>query len=345
MRRPSLFKLYIAGVTVLGGAGLAWVVATRSAGVVEHAPLLLWVMVGCVMVAELLPINVVLRGQEGELLTSTAFAFATMIAFGPGAALPALCVGSIIGDLTRRKPPTRILFNVGQYAISLWVTGAIMGMLTDVPRAELASFIGSDLPVLLLCGLLFFVINSALVATVIALSSGYPIWTYFASDFLLQSSTAGFALGLAPLMVVVGEFSVGMLPLLALPIVAIHRNTRQAVLSEPRALPAPLPGFPTRVLSHARVRQAIEPARRHGTATAVMVMDLDHFKEINDTLGHYHGDRLLQLVGERLSSLLRSEDTVARMGGDEFAVLLPSVGDQSYAVEVSEKILEALRRS
>jgi diguanylate cyclase (GGDEF)-like protein len=76
-----------------------------------------------------------------------------------------------------------------------------------------------------------------------------------------------------------------------------------------------------------------------------MVMDLDHFKEINDTLGHYHGDRLLQLVGERLSSLLRGEDTVARMGGDEFAVLLPSVGGQAYAVEVATKILQALGTS
>jgi diguanylate cyclase (GGDEF)-like protein len=313
--------------------------------VVAHAPLLLWVLFGCVVVGELLPINVVLRGQEGELLTSTAFAFATMIAFGPGAALPALCIGSIIGDLTRRKPLTRMGFNVGQYAISLFITGIVLDLITEVPRAPLASFVGADLPLLLLCGLVFFVVNSVLVATVIALSSGYPIWTYFASDFLLQSSTAGFALGLAPLMVVVGEFSVGMLPLLALPIVAIHRNTRQAVLSEHQALHDALTGLPNRVLFHDRVRQAIESARRHGSSTAVMVMDLDHFKEINDTLGHYHGDRLLQLVGERLSSLLRGEDTVARMGGDEFAVLLPSVGGQAYAVEVATKILQALGTS
>jgi len=345
MRRPSLFKLYIAAVALLGAAGLVWVVATRTAGVVEDAPLLLWVMVGCVMVAELLPINVVLRGQEGELLTSTAFAFATMIAFGPGAAVPALCLASVIGDVARRKPAERVLFNVGQYAIALTVTGVLMETITAVPREPLASFIGSDLPLLLLCGLAFFVVNTALVATVIALASGYPVWTYFASDFILQSSTAGFALGLSPLMVIVGEFSVGMLPLLALPIVAIHRNTRQAVLSEHQALHDALTGLPNRVLFHDRVRQAIESARRHGSTSAVMVMDLDHFKEINDTLGHYHGDRLLQLVGERLSSLLRSEDTVARMGGDEFAILLPSVGDQSYAAEVAAKMRDALRAS
>src|SRR3954465_13228777 len=146
-------------------------------------------------------------------------------------------------------------------------------------------------------------------------------------------------------MVVVGEFSVGMLPLPALPIAAIPRNTPQAVLSEHQALHDALTGLPNRVLFHDRVRQAIESARRRGDAIAVMVMDLDHFKEINDTLGHYHGDRLLQLVGERLSGLLRAEDTVARMGGDEFAVLLPSLGGQSYAMDVAQKILQALGTS
>jgi diguanylate cyclase (GGDEF)-like protein len=345
MRRPLAFKLYIAAVISVGLLTLGWVVLTRTSAVVQDGPLLLWVMLGSVVIAELLPINVIVRGQEGELMTSTAFGFATMIAFGMGAAVPALALGSLVGDLARRKPPQRAFFNVGQYAIALTVSGALMDAITPVPRAPLASFVGSDLPLILLCGILFFVVNTALVATVIALASGYPIWTYFASDFLLQSSTAGFALGLSPLMVVVGEFSVGMLPLLALPIVAIHRNTRQAVLNEHQALHDALTGLPNRVLFHDRVRQRIESARRHDTICAVMVMDLDHFKEINDTLGHYHGDRLLQLVGERLTSVLRAEDTVARMGGDEFAVLLPDVRDAEHALEVARKVLGGLRRS
>ncbi len=341
----SPFQLYVNAVSAGGLACLAWVLATETPGVLGDAPPLLWIFLVCVIVAELLPINVVIRGQEGELLTSTAFAFGTMIAFGPGAAVPALCIGSCIGDLTRRKPLARTLFNVGQYSIALTVTSLVMELVTAVPRGGEHSFLPGDLPVILACGLVFFIVNTALVATVIALSSGYKIWTYFASDFLMQSSTAGFALGLSPLMVLVGEFSVGMLPLLALPIIAIHRNTRQAILSGHQALHDALTGLPNRVLFHDRVRQVIESARRNGDTAAVMVMDLDHFKEINDTLGHYHGDRLLQHVGERLSSALRSEDTVARMGGDEFAVLLPSVEDAAAADEVARKLLGALRRS
>src|SRR4051794_39071112 len=192
MRKPSLFKLFIAAVTLLGAISLAWVAVTKTPDVIQDAPLLLWVMLVCVIVAELLPINVVIRDQEGELLTSTAFAFATMIAFGPGAAVPALCIASAIGDLTRRKRLPRIVFDVGQHAISLTITWLLMALITVVPRDTGEHvFIPSDLPALALCGLLFFVVNTGLVATVIARSSGRRISTYLASDFLMRSSTSG----------------------------------------------------------------------------------------------------------------------------------------------------------
>ena len=344
-QKLTTLNLYVAAVTLVGSAALVWTLLTQTPDVLPDAPLLVWVFLGCVIVAELLPINVVLRGQEGELLTSTSFAFAMLIAFGPGAAVPALAIGCIIGDLARRKPLQRTAFNVGQYSATLTIAGMVLAAISNVPRETLASFTGSDLPLILAAGLVFFLINVAFVATVIALSSGYPIWNYFVSDFLLQSSTAGFALALAPVLVLVGEFSVGALPLLALPLAAIHRGTRQAVLNEHQALHDSLTGLPNRVLFHDRVSQAIESARRGQTDAVVMVMDLDHFKEINDTLGHYHGDQLLKLVGERLSSVLRAEDTVARLGGDEFAVLLPSVSGPEYAGDVAEKILEGLRQT
>src|SRR3954454_15601793 len=146
MRKPTAFKLFITAVIAVGLACLTWVCLTRTPDVIPHAPLLLWVMIGCVVVAELLPINVVLRGQEGELLTSTAFAFGVMIAFGAGAAVPVLCLASVVGDLARRKPPQRALFNVGQYAISLTVSGLFLEALTQVPREPLHSFVGPDLP-------------------------------------------------------------------------------------------------------------------------------------------------------------------------------------------------------
>ena len=341
----TTLNLYVGAVIALGFSLLVVTVLTQTGDAFQDPPVLLWVFIGCVIVAELLPINVVLREQEGELLTSTSFAFAMLIAFGPGAAVPALALGCVVGDVARRKPVVRALFNVAQYSGTLAIAGFVLDLISAVPRSPEAAFTGTDLPLILLAGLVFFVVNVAFVATVIAISSGYSIWRYFVSDFLLQSSTAGFALALAPVLVLVGQFSLGALPLLALPLVAIHRGTRQAVLNEHQALHDALTGLPNRVLFHDRVSQAIESARRARSGAVVMVMDLDHFKEINDTLGHYHGDQLLKLMGQRLTSLLRAEDTVARLGGDEFAVLLPSVGGREYANDVAEKILAALRQS
>jgi diguanylate cyclase (GGDEF)-like protein len=91
-----------------------------------------------------------------------------------------------------------------------------------------------------------------------------------------------------------------------------------------------------------RTHAALSMARRAGETVALLYLDLDGFKAINDTLGHAVGDRLLQAVAVRLRSGLRSSDTLARMGGDEFAVLLPRLPDPSGADRVAEKLCAEL---
>ncbi len=104
----------------------------------------------------------------------------------------------------------------------------------------------------------------------------------------------------------------------------------------------PLTDLPNRVLLHDRLAQAVNAARRGGECLAVLVMDLDHFKEINDTLGHCNGDLLLKQVASRLKAALRAPDTVARLGGDEFAVLLPKIHHADGAELSARKLLRAL---
>ncbi|HUJ80105.1 MAG TPA: PAS domain S-box protein [Nitrospiria bacterium] len=104
-----------------------------------------------------------------------------------------------------------------------------------------------------------------------------------------------------------------------------------------------LTALPNRNLLNDRLRQAILAAQRDHHSLALLVLDLDRFKEINDTLGHHYGDLLLKEVGPRLRAALRESDTVARLGGDEFAVLLPTA-DQEGAVMTAQKILQALTR-
>ncbi|MGZ8852760.1 MAG: PAS domain S-box protein, partial [Thermoanaerobaculia bacterium] len=103
-----------------------------------------------------------------------------------------------------------------------------------------------------------------------------------------------------------------------------------------------LTGLPNRLLFRDRISVALAHARRVARAVAVMFFDLDDFKNVNDSLGHTVGDRLLQSVGMRLVAAVRAEDTVARMGGDEFTVLLSDVADGRGAATVAKKILDSI---
>ncbi len=109
------------------------------------------------------------------------------------------------------------------------------------------------------------------------------------------------------------------------------------------ALHDALTGLPNRILFRERVGQAITEARRHAHQVAVLFIDLDHFKEINDSLGHQIGDRILQVTASRLRRCLREGDGVARFGGDEFVVSLSALTDNRDATLIAGKILETLR--
>jgi diguanylate cyclase (GGDEF)-like protein/PAS domain S-box-containing protein len=119
---------------------------------------------------------------------------------------------------------------------------------------------------------------------------------------------------------------------------------RQSELNEHQALHDPLTGLPNRLLFGERIDQAIRHAERNHTKLAVVLMDLDRFKEVNDSLGHSAGDHLLANVGERMRDAVRGSDTVARLGGDEFGLLLPELTDGDGAVPVVTRIRAALER-
>ena len=103
-----------------------------------------------------------------------------------------------------------------------------------------------------------------------------------------------------------------------------------------------LTGLPNRTLLLDRLSQALAVSERDGTSVALLLVDLDDFKTVNGSVGHHQGDETLRAVGERLTALLRQSDTVARMGGDEFALLIPALADARDSIQVVQKVLSAV---
>ncbi len=119
-----------------------------------------------------------------------------------------------------------------------------------------------------------------------------------------------------------------------------ERKMLEQKLSE-MATHDPLTGLPNRILFDDRLNMGLAQAQRNGSRLAVMMLDLDWFKRVNDTYGHGVGDQLLKLVAQRLASNLRKSDTVGRMGGDEFVLLLLQIGAIEDATKVAQKILDS----
>lgn len=124
---------------------------------------------------------------------------------------------------------------------------------------------------------------------------------------------------------------------------AVRNATRQANRLQHQAMFDDLTGLPNRVLFQDRLQQAIPVSRRESQPFALLALDLNRFKEVNDTLGHQYGDLLLKQVGDRLRAVSRESDTIARLGGDEFSFLLPAtdvIGSKVFAQKVMQ-VLEA----
>jgi diguanylate cyclase len=149
---------------------------------------------------------------------------------------------------------------------------------------------------------------------------------------------------LVPAALVAGAMGIAALAGFLLLLISYQRRlVHQAAASNHQALHDALTGLPNRALFADRLGQALRAADRALQPAALLLLDLDRFKDVNDTLGHHHGDQLLREVGTRLQEALRHVDTVARLGGDEFAVLVPGATAEGAAA-VAGKLRTALEK-
>jgi diguanylate cyclase (GGDEF)-like protein len=125
----------------------------------------------------------------------------------------------------------------------------------------------------------------------------------------------------------------------------VSERVAQTAALRHQALHDTLTDLPNRTLFRESLQQAILNAQRYKKPLALLLLDLDRFREINDTFGHHWGDTLLRQVGARLHGALRKSDPIARLGGDEFAVLLPNTGDMNGAIRAATRIMNVLEHT
>ncbi|GII92605.1 putative bifunctional diguanylate cyclase/phosphodiesterase [Sinosporangium siamense] len=334
-------------LTVVIAFGFTALVATFVGfGTVDFGRLadqpLLWVLGVLIILGELRPVMVSSSAVVGGTYPSTMFTFAALLHYGPSVAVALQAVAVAVNGMVTRKSWHRVLFNIAQATLACAIAAVMLSAFGIRPTpSEPWTPGGADLLAIALAGVAYFAIRATLVCAACAIHERRPVLRVIAATIPHQSLVYAGLLGLAPLIVVVMVQSPSLVPLFVAPLAAVYFTAMLSVRREDQALHDGLTGLPNRKRLMERTEEALTEARAD-ERVGLFLLDLDRFKEVNDTLGHPVGDRLLQIVSHRLTHSVRPGDMVARLGGDEFAVLLPSIRDITAAREVAARLRVAL---
>ncbi|UNO39788.1 bifunctional diguanylate cyclase/phosphodiesterase [Streptomyces sp. MST-110588] len=333
-------------VLAAGGALLTGVIRTLSAGralfpsgaVGWSLAVLTGVIVG----------HLVALGRDrwwGGTGSGAALALAVLLLYGwVPAALVSLAVVVLVGAARRHRWRQALLhgavdiLGIGAAALGLAAFGVTPSV--EVPWAPVDWDL-SVLPEILTSAAGYLVVSRALLwFTMAPRTGGLPT---IARTALARQALVGVALlGISPLIAVAAVHAPLLLPLFAVPLIALDSTLWIARARAEEQLRDPLTGLPNRQWLLERTWTALEEAERVGARAALVLIDLDRFRSVNDTLGHLAGDRLLLQIADRLRHALPRGAEAARLGGDEFAVLLPTADSLTSAQRVARNLVAAL---
>jgi diguanylate cyclase (GGDEF)-like protein len=340
MQRLSTVRIWCEAVFVASLVAIVFLVPDLHLHYIVEDPVTFAVLAAGVVLGEMLPIKIPRRGDDEELTLSAAFAMAVLLVGGLGPALIAQVAASVLQDATSGKPWWRTRFNFGQYTLSMVAAWLIVRAISVSPHLDVNHpFASGQLPAMMLAAVAFFSVNVLIVNTAIALYQDVPVASYFRNNWSFVVITGGVVLLVAPIVLAAAAYTVAIVPLCLAPVVAMYNSVHQSARNEHAARHDSLTGLPNRTAFHETITEAIQD--RHVPA-AVLLMDLDRFKEVNDTLGHRYGDLLLVQVAQRFKDVIGSQGKIARLGGDEFAVISPA-SDRQEATALAHRIADALR--
>ncbi len=266
-------------------------------------------------------------GTGGEVTPGWAFAFALVLLGSTSTAIAAMALTMAYSDIRGHQATRRILFNVAQTALSLALGGYVLHALdADGALADAAGLSVSSAIAILASGATILVTNAVLVCIVLSLHFGSSLWAMLKEGLSLSLTADGALMALAPIFVITVEFSLLLVPMLAVTSFLVGHSARQSQDRAHDASHDPLTKLYNRRAFASKVDELLSDP--DGAQGALLLLDLDGFKGINDRLGHQTGDALLMNLAERMTAVFPDEAIPARLGGDEFSVFLPGPVDQ-----------------
>jgi diguanylate cyclase (GGDEF)-like protein len=346
--RPAA-KRYL--VTIVLAASATALVALSHVSALKSERIVLAVALAvAAMLAQLFPLHI---AAKTKLYLDTAVLVAAVLLFEPGVALLLMGTGTVLAHLARREPWDQTLFNTAQVVL-LAAAGSALLAATGWRGDQSTLDHPQSMLFVVAISLLMLLGSDLIVSTMAALQLGEPLpqswWQAVVPSDRAEWLTHLAQVGLGILVAGVADAHIWMVALLLLPAASVHQALSHHIRlhrhAEARlvhqAYHDSLTDLPNRARLLDRLEQALARAGRLGEPVAVLFLDLDRFKFVNDRLGHAAGDHLLIAIAERLKRCVRPGDTVARLGGDEFTILLDGLTNASEAERLTAAIAAAL---
>jgi diguanylate cyclase (GGDEF)-like protein len=345
-RVGSPLWIHITLVTLVGAVVFGLAISRLSGMAVLARQPLFWVLAAMVLLGDLWPIVTPGRSSTDAGRASVTFCFGALIAWGLPVAVLLGGTSMVVTQLARRNAGHRAAFNAAVVTVGLAAGGGTLYALCGQMATPESPWVprNGDVWRILLAGAASFAVTYVVIAVAIALHAREPVPSTMIRNLPYEATVNVVLYATAPLAaVVIGTQSAFLMLLFVFPLGAIYVNAATSVQREHQAHHDELTSLANRKLLMLTLDSTLAQATSSGRKAGFLLLDLDRgLKEVNDTLGHAVGDRLLRLVAHRLTHSVRPGDLVARLGGDEFAVLLPSVKEAAAAREVAARLRAAV---
>jgi diguanylate cyclase (GGDEF)-like protein len=345
--RERLFFSYVGAVCVLAAAIV--IPQLSNLAVIGHqAPSTYWLLAVLAVLADLRPLPPPGGRPASAVFPSICFTFAILLMWGVAPAVVVQTAAVVVSSIRLRHRPWRAAFNASQYALAFAAAATVLAFSHGTPFAPDGRPDWADVGIALAAATAWFVVNDSLVTGAVALRFGEPYRHLLRRSIGADLLSTGSLLLLGPVLVGTTRASTALIPLVIVPLIAVNRMARLAAEQDRVLGTDPLTSLANRKALMNEVDERVATIAIASAADgrehhfALLVLDIDRFKFVNDALGHAVGDRLLVEIGHRIARTVPPTHLVARLGGDEFAVVVPELSDPREATAAAGEIARVL---